>query len=51
MKKRMLNNRLLILFKEYLIKEEKSKATVEKYLRDVQKFADYLQGCEVAKEQ
>ncbi len=37
-------------FKAYLFREEKSAATVEKYLRDVRAFVLYVQGREVTKE-
>ena len=36
-------------FKEYLIQEEKSELTVEKYLRDVQKFLFWLGSEELEK--
>lgn len=37
-------------FQEYLIQDEKSPATVEKYLRDARFFRDYCQGQTVSKE-
>lgn len=37
-------------FKEHLILEEKSKATVEKYIRDVKAFAKYAEGGIITKE-
>lgn len=37
-------------FQEYLQKEEKSAATIEKYLRDVRAFASFTEGREVTKE-
>ena len=37
-------------FNDYLISEEKSQATIEKYLRDARAFADFSQGCEITKE-
>ena len=37
-------------FQEYLILEERSKATVEKYIRDVKAFAVYAQGGVITKE-
>lgn len=37
-------------FHKYLIREEKSPATVEKYLRDVRAFFAYTDGCAVTKE-
>ena len=38
-------------FVNYLCREEKSSATQEKYLRDVQAFCEYVDGNEIAKEQ
>ena len=37
-------------FREHLIREEKSGATVEKYLRDVRYFLTFVQGREVSKD-
>ena len=37
-----LKNKQLLAFEEYLHREEKSNATVEKYLRDVQCFYTFL---------
>lgn len=37
-------------FKEYLVCEEKSNATIEKYLRDLNAFFDWIKGEEVTKE-
>ncbi len=36
-------------FEDYLLEEEKSGATVEKYLRDIRSFAAFLGGREVSK--
>ena len=36
-------------FKHYLIEEEKSSATLEKYMRDVTVFFAWLAGCELDK--
>ncbi len=41
MKEMIITQETLIRFKEFLIKEEKEQATVEKYLRDVRAFAEY----------
>lgn len=49
MKKRRITAKEIAEFKEYLISEERSVATVEKYLRDVGVFAAYVCG-EVTKE-
>lgn len=38
MSKRVLNRRYLDCFRDYLRREEKSPATVEKYLRDARRF-------------
>ena len=37
-------------FADYLCREEKSMATREKYLRDVQSFCVYANGAEITKE-
>ena len=37
-------------FQTYLVNEEKSSATVEKYLRDVRAFFDFLDGRQISKE-
>ncbi len=41
----------LVQFKKHLEQEEKSKLTVEKYLRDIRKFYEFLNGSEINKEQ
>ena len=38
-------------FKQYLILEEKSKATIDKYIHDIKNFMDYLKNEPVTKEQ
>lgn len=50
MKGRILTNKAVQSFKKYLREEEKSANTIEKYLRDVRAFAEYLGGAEVTKE-
>ena len=50
MKGRILTKALLAKFKEHLIMEERSGATIEKYCRDVATFADYSDGGAVTKE-
>jgi len=50
MKGRILTNALLEQFREHLILEERSEATIEKYCRDVAAFAGYVDGDEVTKE-
>lgn len=47
---RKITNEVMKCFREYLRKEEKSKNTVEKYLRDVTAFAVWLDGDTVTKE-
>ena len=47
---RRLLSRHLESFREYLIREEKSAATIEKYLRDAKAFARYTQNAPVTKE-
>ena len=49
MKKRLITAKTVVGFKEHLILEERSTATVEKYIRDVKKFALYAGG-EITKE-
>lgn len=50
MKGRILTKALLEQFKEHLILEERSSATIEKYCRDVAAFSDYAGGAAVTKE-
>lgn len=49
MKGRILTQKMIVDFSSYLKNEEKSKNTVEKYLRDVRAFAEYQNGAEVTK--
>lgn len=52
MKKVNLTEKVIMKFRKILIEEEKSKATVEKYMRDIKKFYEYLpEGKTVTKEQ
>ena len=37
-------------FKQYLVLEEKSKATIDKYMRDIVKFLDYMKNDPMTKE-
>lgn len=46
---RIISARLIDDFKQYMHEEEKSPATIEKYLRDVRKFALYAKGTPVDK--
>ena len=45
-----LTNELIKNFRRYLIEEEKATATVEKYIRDINVFADWLGDKELDKE-
>lgn len=51
MAERILSEETVFDFHEYLVLEEKSTATVEKYLRDVRAFHLFLDGQPVTKEQ
>ncbi len=42
MKKRIITNQTINLFKDYLIENEKATATIEKYMRDMHLFAEYV---------
>ena len=44
MKEQLLTKDIISDFKEHLILEERSGATIEKYIRDVTAFAKYLNG-------
>lgn len=46
---RKITNELIIKFREYLINEEKSQATIEKYIRDITAFMVWLNDTEVCK--
>ena len=50
MEGRVLSREMIRQFRQYLEKEEKSEATVEKYIRDVRAFAIYINNEEIAKE-
>ena len=47
---RKITNELITSFKNYLIEEEKSENTIEKYIRDVNFFSAFVNGAEVTKE-
>ena len=49
MKGRLITAKTIAVFREHLILEERSTATVEKYIRDVRAFAEYVNS-EVTKE-
>ena len=46
---RKITNELIMSFKNYLIEEEKSENTIEKYIRDITFFMAWLCGQEVTK--
>ena len=50
MEKRILTAEKTEKFREYLISEEKSAATTEKYLRDIRLFTEFSGGGEITKE-
>lgn len=50
MKGRILTEKLISKFKIYLQNEEKSKNTIEKYIRDVKCFTEYMNNAVVTKE-
>ena len=50
MKERQLTPDQIRRFREHLIRDEKSAATVEKYLRDIRRFSDFLGTDSVSKE-
>ena len=50
MSERILTENHISAFQEYLVLEEKSGATVEKYLRDVRAFSVFTGGQNVTKE-
>ena len=50
MKGRIITESIIEKFKTYLQNEEKSTNTIEKYIRDVRTFADYVNNLDVTKE-
>ena len=50
MQKRFITTSIIAAYKEYLISEERSPATIEKYIRDVAAFAEYVQMSEITKD-
>ena len=48
--KHIITEPVLDAYKNYLIKEEKSDATISKYIRDIKKLMDYARGKEITKE-
>ena len=49
MEQRTITKKRLHAFAQYLVEEERSRATVEKYLREVMQLSDFLQGAPVEK--
>lgn len=47
---RLLTKNMIVKFKEHLILEERSTATVEKYIRDVKAFAEFVCSSTIIKE-
>lgn len=50
MRERFLTQEIISDFKGYLILEERSTATVEKYIRYVKAFSAFVNGAEITKE-
>lgn len=50
MKHSVLTEDSIRAFQEHLVREEKSPTTIEKYIRDVRKFARYSEGMPITKE-
>lgn len=50
MKKRIITAEIIAAFKEHLVSEERSSATVDKYTRDIKAFAKYAKNNEITKE-
>ena len=46
---KIITSGLITKFKNYLINEEKSKHTIEKYIKDISVFAQWLSECEISK--
>ena len=49
MEGRTITSELICRFRQYLTEEEKSEATIEKYARDINAFASYLNGAMLTK--
>ncbi len=50
MEKRFITEEDIMSYKQYLMNEEKSKSTCDKYIRDIRKLAEYADGKELSKE-
>ena len=49
MQSRIITNEIIENFRLYLYEEEKSDNTIEKYMRDIRHFCEWLKGCEFDK--
>ena len=47
---REITDTIIVLFKQYMINEEKSTATIEKYIRDIKLFCKFINNSSVTKE-
>ncbi len=47
---RMITEELISVYKEILVREEKRKQTIEKYMRDIGKLQEFMSGMELTKE-
>ena len=47
--KRMITKEMLLQYQEYLYEEEKTTATIKKYICDLKKLLDYASGKEITK--
>lgn len=50
MEGRYINSEIIRRFQKHLMEEEKSDATIEKYIRDVTAFASYINSAAITKE-
>ena len=50
MEGRYINSEIIRRFQKHLMEEEKSDATIEKYIRDVKAFVSYINGAAITKE-
>ena len=50
MEGRVITEKMIAEFKEHLILEERSTATIQKFIRDVKAFTAYAQSCAITKE-
>lgn len=44
-----ITNNLILRYKDYLIDEEKSEVTIEKYMRDIKTFYEWMENRELTK--